>query len=118
METYIKIKVDTNDADYNMEFTEIDEETLSIITPLIEAIKNFKPFDTGEGHTQRKNFPFGECLRSDLGEKSIEELYVQTGLCTEEALDIFLEMLPYGEYGFHTIESIEIFKVSEKIKLL
>lgn len=117
------IKVDTNDADYIEDSIDISDETLNHIKPVIEAIKQFKPYkgkaDDGYESTHRHNWPNGEYgFREDLGEKSPQELYVETGLCTQEQLEDFDEMVPYHEHGFHTIESIHLLEIVDDIKLL
>jgi len=106
------VTVDTNDADYVREIVEVDEETLEHFKPLIEKIKNFKPY-CNEGWLHRYNFPFGECLREDLGEKHPMELYN----LTEEECAYFIETFNLwgGEWGFHTIESIQEITLGEKI---
>ncbi|MHC1598880.1 MAG: hypothetical protein ACXQT0_04800 [Candidatus Methanofastidiosia archaeon] len=56
------IKVDTNDADYDVSTTEITEEDLDSIRPIIEAIKNFKPYKSktrGMNQTHHHNWPAG-----------------------------------------------------------
>ena len=68
--------------------------------------------------THSHNFPTGECLRADLGEKSPEELYVDSGLCTLEEFEIFKDLVPYGSYGVHTIRCVELRPVVEVENLL
>ena len=122
MKYYINIKADTNDADYISELNEISKEDLDAIRPLIKAIAEFKPYESdsksGRPWTHRHNFPAGDCLREDLGEKSPEELYVHSGLATQEQLDLFYEFVPSDEYGIHTIESIEVLEVNKVENLL
>lgn len=121
MKYYINIKADTNDADYTSELNEISKEDLDAIRPLIKAISEFKPYKCdAKGHswTHRHNFPTGDCLRKDLGEKSPEELYVDSGLATQEQLDLFYEFVPSDEYGIHTIKSIEVLEVNNVENLL
>lgn len=112
------ITVDENDADYNTKMSVIPEEDLNRILPLIEAIKNFKPYtsksDSGSEWTHRHNYPFGDCCREDLGEKPPYEFYP----FDEEVFEIFEEYVPYSEYGFHTIVSIEVGDVPKRTKLL
>jgi len=105
----ITIVVDTNDGDYVTEVCQITEYKLNKIKPLIEAIKNFKPYN---GHTS--NYPIGECCRSDLGEKTPQELYK----FEDKIFELFEDYCPYNEYGFHTIKSIEVCPAREKEKLL
>jgi hypothetical protein len=121
MKKYVRIVVDTNDADYVETLNEITDNDLAAITPVIEAIKTFEKYTTssnsGLKHTHYHNFPTNEALREDLGEKSPEQLYVKTGKCTKKEFEKFCDLLPYSEYGFHTIEKIEILVVSEIILL-
>lgn len=122
MQYEITIRVDTNDADYATEVSIVDEITIEVIKPLIEAIKKFKPYqtDTKTAAYNKKwkhhhNYPFGECQREDLGEKSPRELYP---MFDEDTFETFESLVPYCEYGFHTIDSIEITPYVEKTKLL
>lgn len=114
----IKIKADTNDADYIEKVSSISEEELDKIRPLIKAIKKFKPYKSkvdGRDWSHHHNYSYGECLREDLGEKSPRELY--KGI-DKEAFEIFEELCPYDEYGFHTVESIEVWPDVPVEKLL
>lgn len=108
MKKYIFIKADTNDADYVYRKTEVTDQQIEFVIPLINAIKNNKG---------SYNFLHGEFVRED--EKEVEEMYVASGLCSQEVLDFFLDnFCPYGEHGIHTIESIEILNVESEQKLL
>lgn len=99
---YVIITADTNDADYVTEKTEVSDETIELIKPIAEAISNCK---------ENYNWPWHECC-----DKSIEELY--EGILTEDQIDLFKDLCPYGEYGVHTIEDIEILVVEEEYSLL
>lgn len=102
------VEVDTNDADYIGQLVNIDDEVAEKWMPLIEKIKNFKPYTgtaySGSKWNHRSNFPIGGCCRYDLGEEDPIELYD----ITEEELEEFCESfnLYGGEYGFHTINRI------------
>lgn len=114
------IVVDTNDADFDTNIGKISEKELDKFRPLIAAIKKFKPYKTkgyGSGNKHHHNWPKGECLREDLGEKSPAEIYSKF---SEELIEEFEEeWLPCGsDYGFHTIESIEICPYVKKERLL
>jgi hypothetical protein len=108
MANYILVKVDTNDGDYVSNFTEISDETLAIIQPLIEKIK---------ANPNSHNFNYREGLDED---EHAYDVYIaeETAEEDEEVLDIFWDFLPMPEYGFHTIVSIEIYEVSRVEKLL
>ena len=121
MKYEIAIRVDTNDADYMTELNDIDSDQLQIIKPLIEAIKNFQPYSTRHkdslgdySWTHTHNYPFGDCLREDLGQKSAREYY---GF-PEEVHEFFEELCGYPEHGFHTVESITLTPWVEKEELL
>lgn len=114
------IKVDTNDGDYATEVATISDADLDKIKPLIVAIGKFQPYKTktesGSEWTHTHNYPFGEVVREDLGEKEPREYY--HGVVSEDVIDLFEEFLPYSEYGFHTIVSIEATPLVKKTKLL
>jgi hypothetical protein len=104
---YIVIEADTNDADYITEINEISAEELELIKPVVKAIKK---------HKGDYNWPNFEGRRGN--EKSPEEIYVESGLVTEEQFDTFSQYVPHGEYGVHTIESVTLFEVTNKTELL
>jgi len=121
MKYEITITADVNDGDYTTAVNEISEEDLDTIKPLIQAIKEFKPYKVEHEsfgkmatRTHHHNYPYGEFIREDLGEKSPGEIY-KFGL---EVHEIFEQYIPYGEYGIHTIESITICPLQKKTKLL
>lgn len=122
MKKELIIKVDSNDADYVEVSIEVDNETIANIRPVIKAIKQFKEYrnksSSGLEYEHRHNWPSGEMLREDLGEKSPEELYLETGLCTEDEFETFVKLLPYIEYGFHTINSIRLLEIVKDDALL
>jgi len=118
----IMIRVDTNDADYDVSTTEITEEDLNSILPIIKAIKNFKPYKSKSkrdlDYTHSHNWPTGEMLREDLGEKKPEDIYPNLDF-EHDAMYLFEDILPSGgEYGFHTIDKIEVYPKPEKEVLL
>lgn len=120
---YVLVKGDTNDADYASNFEEIeDDETYNAIVKVAKAVKSFKPYkglkmDWTENSywTHNHNWPSGEYVRTDLGEKTPEQLYVETGLITEEEMENFSEIVPHD---IHTIEEIRIVEVSKDTKLV
>ena len=118
MNLEITIIVDTNDVDYATRVSEIDAEDLEKIKPLLAVIKKFKPYKTktkdaqSPDWTHSHNYPYGECLREDLGEEDPREHY--KGI-DPEAFDILEEHLPYTEYGFHTIKSVYTTLTTKKV---
>jgi hypothetical protein len=119
MSLFIRIQADTNDGDYIEALNPIDPEDLEKIRPLIEAIKAFKPYTTDRNGNRswahRHNWPSGEGIRHDLGEKYPSQIY--SGLA-QEAFEIFGDLVPYGEHGVHTIVEIELLDIASRTKLL
>ena len=106
----IIVEVDSND----IKLGEITLEELNSIMPLIEAIKNFKSYEV-DGLILHHNYPYGDCLREDLREKPVQELYSHI---RPEIIKIFEKHLPtHLEHGFHTIVSIEVRPITKKTKL-
>jgi len=103
MKNLLIIKGDTNDGDYIHRITFIDEEELKLIVKVAGLIKEE---DNG------KHWPTGEQSNGT----EIDEMYGDK--LTGEELDKFEGYVPRGEYGIHTIESIEVHRVVETNKLL
>lgn len=123
------IKVDMNDADYNTQISDITKEQLERFIPVFEAIKNFHPYvtytnravDDGIGPLEwrhESNWPNGECLRLDLGEKHPEEIYSDVDKINEIVEDLEWNYLPSCEYGFHRIVEITVLQVKGEKKYL
>ena len=117
----ISIVADINDADYVTKTSKISNADLEKITPLIKAIKGFKAYTVdvrvGLKWTHDNNYPHGNgeyIPRKDLGEKSPREIYDFPA----DIFDVFEALLPDSEYGFNTIESIEVTSYLKKVKLL
>jgi hypothetical protein len=110
MKKYIIIKADTNDADYVQKKSLItDKQIEEEVLPIVKAIKDFnKMHQRGSGEY---NWP-----NSEYRNETVEETYKD--ILTEEQIGIFDNYVPRGEYGIHTIESIEILTVVEELKLL
>lgn len=98
MKKYIIIEADTNDGDYVTEVSEITDEQIELIKPVIEAIKNAPKDKYGWGN----NYETGEMI----DEADAEKLYGHL-----EGFETFDNFVPYGDSnypGIHTIESIMI----------
>ncbi len=108
------IKGDMNDADYTMEKTEIKEgeiieldegrkvDVLELVKKCAKAIKECKGSE---------NWP-----TSQYSDSSVEDIY--EGILTEEETDLFHEYVPHGECGIHKINSIDLYEIVGKTKLL
>ncbi len=96
----ICIKVDTNDADYNIAITKITQEVLDKIKPLVKAIKKKTEEHSKElGHFC--NYPFGEYADDDP-----QRMYPDID---EEVFELFQDHCPYSEHGFHTIKMVVVY---------
>lgn len=105
------IVADTNDADYVTSINTVNDVTLGELLPIVDAIKNFNanhPRGCGE-----YNWRIGEYASVDEGPS-----HVYSGVLTEDQIDMFTDLCPHGEYGIHTIESIEYYPLPAKVKLL
>ena len=117
MKKYIIVKADTNDADYVTKKSEITDEQIEQIKPIIAALQ-FRRDKLNEDSHKNWNQWLHNWETSEYGRLGDpHKMYVETGILTEEQVQIFDEYVPYGEYGVHTIESIEILVVAEEEKL-
>ena len=102
MSYYLIVVADTNDADYITRITRIDPNELVRVAPIAKAIKNC-------GYDY--NWPTNE-----FGTMALELVY--DGVLTKDDIKWFNTLVPYAEYGVHTIIGIEYLIASEKVKLL
>ena len=106
----ILIEGDCNDGDYISEMSEITQEELDLILPVIEAVKT---------STEYHNWS------NEYDDKSLEDKYPQLLIRNEdydpedeydeefmmgEALERFSNFVPSGEYGVHSIHRVEIYR--------
>lgn len=115
----LDIEADTNDGDYIKSTNYIDDEILALIRPIVEAIKNFQPYQVQQTWgpiTHSHNFPYGHEYypRTDMGEKTVDELYGHLG---EEALEAFKNLVPCGD-DIHTIESVTVMPIPKDVEVL
>lgn len=110
MKKYITIKGDTNDADYITSQNEITDEEIELIRPVVQAINDYDNNKTIK--YQKWNW---WTIYEDADRPAPQQLYVDTGKCSQEALDYFSDLCPHGEDGIHSIDSVEIITVLEKL---
>lgn len=107
MTKYLTIRADTNDADYVTEETEIEgwvEENLETILKVGREVMRFSKENPYKHNWEDINHS-GVCLAQY---KDVLE---------EEELEVFREVCPCGDYGIHTIESIEVREITVLEKL-
>ena len=115
------ISVDINDGDIESHTIEVSNEQAMVLGRVAKALKEFEPYEVEtHGFTKKyeHNFPTGECLRTDMGELPPEEIYLETDKISPEDFLMFMDMLPYTEFGFHTVTEIRILAVIGEIKLI
>jgi hypothetical protein len=116
MKKFVIVTADTNDADYITEKTEItDDQIENIIKPVIAQLEVRRKKLNEDRHKNwnewRHNWETSQYGR--IGNP--KEMYVNTGLLTQEQVDAFQDYVPHGEYGVHTIEKIEIVYGGERL---
>lgn len=117
MKQYILIKADTNDADYinsKHDISDISSEDIENIKSVVNAIKEY----TNDKSIKYQKWNWWMMESSKKDRPSPTELYVDSGKCTQKALDYFDDLCPSDEFGIHSIKSVEILIVQEEIKLL
>lgn len=105
----ILIEADHNDGDYITQINTITLDDLELIKPLIQAIKD---------NPERYNW----CAYSDTNNpEAPDHVYSEfVGINKDgfSIMDIFNELIPYDEYGIHTITKVEVYSIPEKERLL
>jgi hypothetical protein len=107
MKKYLVITGDVNDGDYVMCQHAITDKQIEALTPIIEAIKDYKI----------KNYHGCNWNIGYSSQPGPQEIY--KGILTEQDIDSFSGWLPCGENGegIHSIESITVLVVTEEIQL-
>lgn len=122
MKLLLLVTTDTNDADYVTNTEEVSQEDIDKIMPMINAIKNFKPYETSgvnKTHTWKHRHNFPSDAREDLGEKTAYEYYVEGKLVTQEQFDYFNKYVRGDSEGrYHTVKSVRLLKVIEDVEFL
>lgn len=102
----VKIVADTNDGDYITEISKINEEKIQLLHKVVNIIKT----KFTNNHSNWEN--------SEYGNYDNDPKQVYKNDLTEDEIEWFDNLLPYGEIGIHTIVSIEYYELPEKVKLL
>ena len=105
MKKYIVVEADTNDGDYITEKSLISDEKIEQLKVALAKLGNQNgiPWNTGDMVNEKR------------GRLSPDTMYGE--ILTKQELDLIEEFVPHGEYGVHTIESMEILEVIKEYKL-
>ena len=92
------IEADTNDADYVTRTTTVIQAEIDELKPIFDIIKS----------------KHGKWETGDIGDSSEE----YKDLLTPQQIDWICDLVPHGEYGIHTIESVVYYPLPVKTTLL
>jgi hypothetical protein len=122
------VEGDHNDADYIVSVSPITDEGLERFSPLIKAIKGFKPYKTVDPPSKHPgikplewshdhNWPSGDYgCRPDLGEKSYLEYYSALGFPEDLIEEFDMDYVPHAEGGnIHTINAIYLVRYEKHL---
>lgn len=112
MKKYIYITADTNDGDYVSNLSEISDGDVKLLEPVFAALQKRADKLNEDLHANWNEWRHN-WFRSEYGRGVPPEMMYEDVL-TKEQIEIFDEYAPYFESGIHTIESIEIFEVSNE----
>ena len=120
---FVLIIADTNDADYITSKNSITDEEIEFMKPIIAALNvrrdkaNEAPKEQLDKWIENHNKYSHNWETSDYGpwQGTPKQMYIDTGILTQEQVDFFNELVPYGEDGIHTVKSIEIVYEGEKL---
>lgn len=101
----VYIEGDTNDGDYISSLTELEDGQIDLIRKFAKCVKIVS-------QTDRHNWP-----TSEYDDCTVQELYIDTGLLTEEESEQINHngYVPFGEFGIHTIKEIKIVEIKEEL---
>lgn len=102
--TVLWIKADTNDADYITSENLVQKGDIKIIQKVCEVLR------VGKWHHN--------WVTNDYCTEKESPWNAYKDELTEYEIDVFNEYVPYGEYGIHTIKSVELREITVLEKLL
>ena len=99
----LEIEVDTNDADYIKESVNLTDEGLEHIKGCVETLKRRFPNLVGFAQSEYHGNWSDDILSDDPDYNDLETI---------------ANLAPYGEYGWHTLESIKYFPYAKEVRLV
>jgi hypothetical protein len=122
MQKYIVIKADEGNSDFVIEVNPITDDEIESIRPVIMAL--FERRETlHENLSQNwRKWRYNWVTNIDLIIKSSDDItfmrplsYVEQDIFGEASMNTFSPFVPYGVKGVHTIVSVDIFTLDEKL---
>jgi hypothetical protein len=102
----IIISADTNDGDYVHDLKEVSES---------EYNETYKDLLSKVSKAISKRG--GTWGRGEIQNRHNDPRIIYKDVLTEEEIDAFDYLAPHGEYGIHSIGSITVYSVGEKVRL-
>lgn len=116
MKKYIVVKTGVDVEEHLTKISEITDEQIELIRPVVLAIKEFKPdpsnMEEGALGSFTCNFCFGEECRQYSEEKTADDLYGHLS-----GYEMFKTFIPEVVKESRNILSVEIFTVQEVVTL-
>ena len=123
----IRITADHNDGDYITVINNITEQEWLIIKPLCKAIADMDKILAADRKAKHED---NYVMKYDWNQSNYDAINASGGRgyllpqelypeITEEQFETFNELTPWcGEYGFHTIESVELCLIPEITRIV
>jgi hypothetical protein len=108
MKRIIEIKGENEEGIQINSKNKITIKELKSLETFFKAINSFEPYTTEDGWYFKHNFPKYHSDK-DIGEKSIEELYLKTKQITENQLNTFIKFVPEDMVHITDIDILLLF---------
>lgn len=110
----VTVKADENDGDYRTRVSKMGGKAMNAVMPIIKLVKEYPGQD---GYANSHNFEYGECTNWRAPYWILDELDLDEG-DSHGPLEDFINMIDTGEYGVHTVVSIEVCEWVESVELM
>ena len=122
MQKYIVIKADEGNSDFITEVNPITDDEIESIRPIIMALFERREVLYENLAENWKKWRFNWVTKTDMINKPNDYItymkpldYVEQDIFGESELNIFAPFVPYGQNGVHTIISVDIYTLDEKM---
>jgi len=122
MQKYIIIKADEGNSDFITEVNPITDDEIESIRPIIMALFERREILYENLVENWKKWRFNWVTNTDMINRPNDYItymkpldYVYQDIFGEYELNIFAPFVPYGQNGVHTIISVDIYTLDEKM---